>query len=77
MISSINAGKNFDKIHQSMIKTLQKVGHRGNKPQHNIGHMRQTHADVGDMSSIPGSGRFPGAGNGTPLQSSCLGKFMD
>ena len=27
--------------------------------------------------SIPGSGRFPGGGNGNPLQYSCLGKPMD
>ena len=31
-------------------------------------------AHVGDVSSIPGSGRFPGEGNGNPLQDSCLGK---
>ena len=28
--------------------------------------------DAGDMDSIPGSGRFPGQGNGKPLQDSCL-----
>ena len=28
--------------------------------------------DVGDMSSIPGSGRSPGDGHGDPLQHSCL-----
>ena len=26
----------------------------------------------GDMGLIPGSGRFPGEGNGNPLQHSCL-----
>ena len=26
----------------------------------------------GDLGSIPGSGRFPGEGNGNPLQHSCL-----
>ena len=25
----------------------------------------------GDLGSIPGSGRFPGEGNGNPLQCSC------
>ena len=30
--------------------------------------------DVGDASSIPGSGRIPGGGNGNPLQCSCLKK---
>ena len=29
-------------------------------------------ADGGDAGSIPGSGRFPGEGNGNPLQYSCL-----
>ena len=28
--------------------------------------------NAGDLGSIPGSGRFPGEGNGTPLQYSCL-----
>jgi len=33
--------------------------------------------NVRDMGSIPGSGRSPGAGNGNPLQYSCLGNPMD
>ena len=28
--------------------------------------------NTGDAGSIPGSGRFPGVGNGSPLQYSCL-----
>ena len=28
--------------------------------------------DVGDMASIPGSGRSPGGGHGNPLHYSCL-----
>ena len=28
--------------------------------------------NVGDTSSIPGSGRYPGEGNGSPLQYCCL-----
>ena len=28
--------------------------------------------NVGDLGSIPGSGRSPGGGNGNPLQYSCL-----
>ena len=31
----------------------------------------------GDQGSIPGSGRFPGGGNGSPLQYSCLENPMD
>ena len=43
MIISIDAEKAFDKIqHPFIIKTLQKVG-RGNLPQHNKGHIWQTH----------------------------------
>ena len=34
-------------------------------------------ASAGDASSIPGSGRSPGVGNGNPLQYSCLGNPMD
>ena len=30
-----------------------------------------------DTGSIPGSGRFPGVGNGNPLQYSCLENSMD
>ena len=33
--------------------------------------------DIGDVGSIPGSGRFPGRGHGSPLQYSCLGTPMD
>ena len=33
--------------------------------------------NTGDSSSIPGSGRSLGEGNGNPLQCSCLGNPMD
>ena len=33
--------------------------------------------NVGDLGSIPRSGRSPGEGNGNPLQYSCLGNPMD
>ena len=33
--------------------------------------------NAGDKGSIPGSGRFPGGGNGNSLQYSCLGNFID
>ena len=33
--------------------------------------------DVRDTSSIPESGRFPGEGNGNPLQYSCLENPVD
>ena len=34
-------------------------------------------ANAGDTGSIPGLGRSPGAGNGSPLQYSCLENPMD
>ena len=33
--------------------------------------------DAIDSVSIPGSGRYPGAENGNPLQYSCLENFLD
>ena len=33
--------------------------------------------DAGDIGSVPGPGRFPGAENGNPLQYSCLESPMD
>ena len=33
--------------------------------------------DMGDAGLIPGSGRSPGEGNGSPLQYSCLENPMD
>ena len=33
--------------------------------------------DARDLGSIPGLGRFPGEGNGNPLQCSCLKNPMD
>ena len=34
-------------------------------------------ANAGDLGSIPGSGRFPGEGNGNPLQYFCPENLMD
>ena len=33
--------------------------------------------NAGDPGSIPGLGRYPGEGNGSPLQYSCLENPMD
>ena len=33
--------------------------------------------DARDADSIPGLGRFPGGGNGNPLECSCLENPMD
>ena len=34
-------------------------------------------ANTGDAGSIPGPGRFPGEGNGNPLQYACLENPID
>ena len=33
--------------------------------------------NAGDLGSVPGLGRFPGEGNGNPLQYYCLESPMD
>ena len=38
---------------------------------------KETACSVGNLGSIPGSGRSPGEGNGNPLQCSCLENPMD
>ena len=38
---------------------------------------RESTCNEGDATSIPGSGRSPGGGNGNPLQYSCLGNPVD
>ena len=39
--------------------------------------MKNPHANAGDARLIPGSGRFPGEGNGNPLQYSCPDNSLD
>ena len=38
---------------------------------------KESACNAGDQSSIPGSGRSPGEGSGSPLQYSCLGNPTD
>ena len=38
---------------------------------------KESACNAGDVSSIPGSGRSPGEGNGYPLQYSCLENSID
>ena len=38
--------------------------------------MQEFTCNAEDPGSIPGSGRYPGKGNGNPLQYSCLKNFM-
>ena len=39
--------------------------------------LRLCGTNAGSLGSIPGSGRSPGEGNGTPFQYSCLENPMD
>ena len=39
--------------------------------------MKNPPSNAGDAGSIPGWGRYPGEGNGTQLQYSCLGDLRD
>ena len=38
---------------------------------------KESPCSAGDPGLLPGSGRFPGEGNGNPLQYSCLENSMD
>ena len=38
---------------------------------------KESACNAGDQGSIPGLGRYPGKGNGNPLQYSCLNNPMD
>ena len=38
---------------------------------------KESACSAGDPGSIPGLGRYPGEGNGNPLQYSCLENPMD
>ena len=38
---------------------------------------KESACQAGVEGSIPESGRFPGEGNGNPLQYFCLGNFLD
>ena len=39
--------------------------------------VKNTPTNDGDMSSMPGLGKFPEGGNGNPFQYSCLKNLMD
>ena len=42
-----------------------------------VGQCKESTYNVGDTSSIPGLGRYPGEGNGNPFRYSCLGNPVD
>jgi len=43
----------------------------------NLPTVQESTYNAGDPDTIPGLGRYPGEGNGNPLQYSCLGNPMD
>ena len=61
---------NSQGIHLRHIQLKVKCGTRASQVGSVI---KNPHANSGNMSSIPGSGSSPGAGNGSPLQYSYLG----
>ena len=38
---------------------------------------KESDCSAGNVASVPESGRYPGEGNGNPLQYSCLGNPMN
>ena len=38
---------------------------------------KESACSAGDLGLVPGLGRFPGEGNGNPLQYPCLENLMD
>ena len=58
----------FFKIYNNSIR---KLGFPG------VSDRKESACNVGNLGSIPGSGRSPGEGNGNPLQYSCLENSMD
>ena len=64
-----NSGKT-----QKIIYHLNHLGFLGGSMVKNL---TASAGDTGDLGLIPGWGRSPGAGNGTPLQYSCLENSMD
>ena len=72
MIISIDAGKAFDKIQDSiLIKSLQKVGF----PWGSAG--KESACNAEDQGSIPGLGRSPGEWKGYSLQYAGLENSMN
>ena len=53
------------------------VWHRNWQPVPGGSEVKASTYDVGDLGSIPGSGRSPGEGNGNLLQDSCLENPVD
>ena len=61
-------------MHRKIGKTLGGISQKG-FPGGSDGNVSA--CSVEDLGWIPGSGRYPGEGNGNPLQYSCLESPMD
>ena len=66
-------------VHKDVwIWDYENLGHMGGFPGGKVVQNHPANAeDPRDSGSIPGLGRFPGGGNGNPLQYSCLENCMD
>ena len=58
-------------------KIIYHLNHLGFLDGSVVKNLPATAGDTGDLGLIPGWGRSPAAGNGTPLQCSCLENSMD
>ena len=67
--------RSLESISSSMDMNLRKLQEIWGFPGGSDG--KESACNAGDPSLIPGSGRSPGEGNDSPLQYSCLEKFMD
>ena len=70
----------FGKQSGSFLQTLNKQSYQRTLVAHlvkNLSAMQELACKEREPGSIPGLGRYPGEGNGNPLQSSCLGNLMD
>ena len=59
-----------------MMYSAYKLNKQGDNIQPRGSNGKDSACNVGDLSSIPGSGKSPEEGNGNPLQYSCLGNSM-
>ena len=53
------------------------VGRRSKREEFYGSNSKESACSAGDLGLVPGLGRFPGEGNGHPLQYSCLENSMD
>ena len=64
----------FDRKQQNSVKQLFFIGKKEEEEEEEE---EESACNAGDLGSLPGVGRFPGEGNGNPLQYSCLENPMD